>query len=40
MFQLQQAVKLASFSQVALILQSRIEVSTGIIDAGYLYLSN
>jgi hypothetical protein len=34
MFQTQQAAELASFSHVALALESRIEGTTGTIDAG------
>jgi hypothetical protein len=34
MFQPQQAAELGSFSHVALTLESRIEVTTGTMDAG------
>jgi len=34
MFQLLQAAEIGSFSHVALALESRIEVTTGTIDAG------
>jgi hypothetical protein len=40
MFQLLQAAELGSFSYVALALESRIEETTGTIDAGSLELRN
>jgi hypothetical protein len=40
MFQAQQAAELISFGQVVLTLESRIEGTTGTIDAGQLELRN
>jgi hypothetical protein len=38
MFQLLKAAELGSFSHIALALESRVEGTTGTIDAGYLEL--
>jgi hypothetical protein len=40
MFQPQQAAELSSFGHLALSLESRIEGTTGTIDAGWLELRN
>jgi hypothetical protein len=40
MFQPEQAAEFGSFGHMALALESRIEGTTGIIDAGWLELRN